>query len=829
MEWNVLFELELKCSLLLLTSFLLLLLIRRLSAAQRHLVLMLAVWGGLLIPVAHFLLPHWETALLTPFTSKGINAISIQQMKIPEESAPPFSPNGSIDPADTDSLTEPACSTSTVSPQLAVAPELPARISPSQIAGWIGLGGMACITLSLLIANLSAQSIVRHAVPIKEDWKNTWKQIKHRVPLARNIALLESDSRLAPMALGLFRSTVVLPEEAHTWSEQKRSAVLMHELAHIKRKDCLTHLLCGAVLALHWFNPLFWIAIRRLRLEREHACDDYVLTNGAEAADYADQLLELARIQSGVPLLSTAITMARRNALEGRLLAILDSGRRRSALGLGAISFALLLTAGVALPLASATGQKEDALLQNPIITVTTLSEAVNEPIADVAEEVNSTALTNLLLAANEITTEAREIPEEQFIPAAAPSEFVEAPETNCVEIVECTPNASLFLDEWIELDADDSAALHLWVEENGQALLQGGDVRKRMQWTLNYDELVLTTGDGMRTADISPDDLLIYRKGGKEMMRFRRSSSSIEVAQTEPIEFIPDAAEQIQVELVSAPVIAPIDPYLQQLEARLRIAGKVIDINERDAVFTGIAVDAARFGMIDMTLTTLGRIVFPQTRDKAASQCADQFILLDMTAEAERVANAIVFYNTKKEVLLRIAKGRSAVSDRTDRRRPSRMQRSEYSRQLEARLNMAVKVISITDRDEILTGIAVDAARYQFIDLVLQALDKITFPKTRDEAAAQSAKQFVQMGMAIEAERIAEKITFYNTKKEVMEMIARGPIVQEAPQSHSRSDSAENNQIRLHIPENIPDQAIKQVDQALNQIDQAMKSMGPF
>ena len=62
-------------------------------------------------------------------------------------------------------------------------------------------------------------------------------------------------------------------------------AVLLHELAHLRRRDPLWQLVAHCGLALHWFNPLAWFAVRRLRIEQERACDDFVLRAGIRASE----------------------------------------------------------------------------------------------------------------------------------------------------------------------------------------------------------------------------------------------------------------------------------------------------------------------------------------------------------------------------------------------------------------------------------------------------------------------------------------------------------------------------------------------------------------
>jgi hypothetical protein len=147
-----------------------------------------------------------------------------------------------------------------------------------------------------------------------------------------------------PQTWGTLRPAVLLPADVNDWSIQRRRVVLMHELAHVKRKDCLTQVMAQTACSFYWFNPLVWMAARRLRMEREVACDDQVLEKGTRASDYADLLLDIARtLHSGRCSSLTAVAMARQSQLEGRLLAILNPSLNRK--GLNRIKASLLVFA----------------------------------------------------------------------------------------------------------------------------------------------------------------------------------------------------------------------------------------------------------------------------------------------------------------------------------------------------------------------------------------------------------------------------------------------------------------------------------------------------
>lgn len=103
-----------------------------------------------------------------------------------------------------------------------------------------------------------------------------------------------ADFRTMPAACGIWRGTVFLPKDALKWTTAQLRMVLLHELAHLKRRDpgmqALGHLAC----ALHWFNPLVWMLHRTWLREREMATDALVLSTGVAPRGYAMHLVDIA-------------------------------------------------------------------------------------------------------------------------------------------------------------------------------------------------------------------------------------------------------------------------------------------------------------------------------------------------------------------------------------------------------------------------------------------------------------------------------------------------------------------------------------------------------
>jgi beta-lactamase regulating signal transducer with metallopeptidase domain/HEAT repeat protein len=187
------------------------------------------------------------------------------------------------------------------------------------------------IASSLAYAALMVKRIVSRARPLSsEDWVTPLWEVSDRLSLEEPPRLLRSEDAKMPFACGLFNPTIVLPAECDTWSLDRRRAVLLHELAHVRRHDLVGHTLGRLACAFYWFHPLVWTAAKQLRSESERACDDLALTCGARAADYAEHLLDIVTSVRHDATPSVALAMARRKEFEGRMLAILDPELRHS-------------------------------------------------------------------------------------------------------------------------------------------------------------------------------------------------------------------------------------------------------------------------------------------------------------------------------------------------------------------------------------------------------------------------------------------------------------------------------------------------------------------
>lgn len=343
--WLPLADAILKASLMLAVAGVASSALRRRSAAVRHMVWTLALLSALALPALSIALPRWQVPLVT-LPSANVSAPAAEAPAV-ERQAPALHRDAAKSAATTSADAAPA----------ARAFSLP-RISLSTALLLVWAFGALVILGRLALGLIAVQWMARRTARVTDaPWLPLARALASDLGVSPRILFLRSDRAAMPMAWGLFLPSVLMPADADTWPEERLRIVLLHELAHVKRRDCLTHMLAQVACALYWFNPLAWMAARHVRTERERACDDLVLAAGTRGPEYADQLLEIARVMRagrfpGV-MAGASLAMAHRSQLEGRLMAILDPTVPRSGMSRLRTAAATGLFACAVMPLAS--------------------------------------------------------------------------------------------------------------------------------------------------------------------------------------------------------------------------------------------------------------------------------------------------------------------------------------------------------------------------------------------------------------------------------------------------------------------------------------------
>ncbi len=300
-------DVALRSSLILAVIFVLLFVMSRASASERHLVMLLGLLVVALIPVGLLLSPKISWKI--PFPQQA-EVMVVQKVVSPvlEEGR-----NSNV----------PLSSSA-----------IESKFSPWELLTYVnGLG-------TLLGAGMLVQIMILGRV----GW--SWWKVRRQVvqtPLSNEALdqaqtfagkkgmppIFISDQVTVPMLAGWLRPAIILPVEAHKWPAKRLSMVLCHELAHFKRGDAWILPLHWLLRILYWWHPMVWLALARLRRERENACDDLVLNQNFRATDYADLIVFTARQMRSIHWQNGALAMASPSHLGERIRAILDPSLNR--------------------------------------------------------------------------------------------------------------------------------------------------------------------------------------------------------------------------------------------------------------------------------------------------------------------------------------------------------------------------------------------------------------------------------------------------------------------------------------------------------------------
>ncbi|MBI3449866.1 MAG: hypothetical protein HY049_13240 [Acidobacteria bacterium] len=297
--------------------------LRRSSAATRHFVWTLALTGAIALTLAVPFAPRLDVA-------------------VPWLAGPP-PPAETAAPAASSSIPIAAPAPRTIPAGGPASPAAPSR-SGSLMLLW--LAGALVMAARYALGHLGLVRLRRRSTPITDpEWLARLDAARRLLGVTRDVALAASPDVGSPVTFGARRPIVLLPAESSSWGPSLATDVLLHELAHIDRQDVFVQFLSQGACALHWWNPMAWLAARGALAESERACDDRVLAAGSPPADYATHLLNVARGSRHLRLTTAvSIGMTRRSALEGRLLAVLDGASRR-----GVASRRLRIASGIAL------------------------------------------------------------------------------------------------------------------------------------------------------------------------------------------------------------------------------------------------------------------------------------------------------------------------------------------------------------------------------------------------------------------------------------------------------------------------------------------------
>lgn len=326
------------------------------SASVRHLLWLVTLISLLLLPALCTWLPRWDARVLpTAFDRKSAQVPSTMTSAVPPQTPVPYAATSETGAATPERATPLPPSPSPLCAVPSYSPPKPTLMEWVMMVWLIG----SCATLGrTAVGLLGAARLLRRcnavtAGPLIEAADEAGRRLSIRRPIAVQVGSSAAPITI-PMTFGLLPPIVLLPECAASWPVERLRVVMLHEIAHVKRRDWLTTMLAEVACALYWFHPFVWLAAYHLRAESEQACDDLVLTSGVQAVDYADHLLEVVRGLKGQrgPM-PAVVTMAQDRDLTGRLKTILAESKNRSVATKRGLALAMIAALVMVMPLAA--------------------------------------------------------------------------------------------------------------------------------------------------------------------------------------------------------------------------------------------------------------------------------------------------------------------------------------------------------------------------------------------------------------------------------------------------------------------------------------------
>ncbi|WP_311269109.1 M56 family metallopeptidase [Sphingobium sp. WCS2017Hpa-17] len=197
----------------------------------------------------------------------------------------------------------------------------------------------------------------------------------------RRIRLISSPHASGPLAFGVLRPYIVLPADfALRYDAQEQDMAIAHERAHHERRDLAANMIALLLLAVHWCNPVAWIAYRAYRADQETACDARVLSlyGRDQAHAYGRAILKAA----GGRQFAGACHLTRITTLKGRLkmLSNHDISLQRISWGMAAV--AIVTATGLALTASGSRAAQQMAAITDKVESAdfAKLSNLVSQP-----------------------------------------------------------------------------------------------------------------------------------------------------------------------------------------------------------------------------------------------------------------------------------------------------------------------------------------------------------------------------------------------------------------------------------------------------------------
>jgi len=298
-----------------------------------------------------------------------------------------------------------------------------------------------CLRCTVMARDLYTLHRIRNhkVAAVPESWKQTLQHLSNRIFLGASIAMKESQIVTQPMVIGFIKPVILVPVGLlMQLPPDETEAILLHELAHIKRRDYLVNLLQSFAETLFFFNPaLLWLSAR-IRTEREHCCDDIAIAATGNKTGFAKALVSFNEIYAQRYALAFG---GRKYGMLERVQRIIYGDNLKFS-GMEKFAFVLCIATGLvmlsfntpAAPATSATPVLAPASVTAPAFNPETIGAKTERTIVAAKEKAvaisKNTAARKPVPSTRIVAVETIDVPSEAItldtIPANASKEFIE-------------------------------------------------------------------------------------------------------------------------------------------------------------------------------------------------------------------------------------------------------------------------------------------------------------------------------------------------------------------------------------------------------------------
>lgn len=179
--------------------------------------------------------------------------------------------------------------------------------------------------------------------PVPESWKNRIDQLCQKMKINKTVRLLQSSVVKIPIVIGYFKPVILLPVTVLTGMPSDQiETILIHELAHISRRDYLVNILQSIMEILYFFHPAIWWISRIICVEREHCCDDIVVQLSRNSLNYVKALVDI-ETAGMTPVRSAVALISKKNILLNRIKRITQQPMSSAKFSTGFLSTLLIM------------------------------------------------------------------------------------------------------------------------------------------------------------------------------------------------------------------------------------------------------------------------------------------------------------------------------------------------------------------------------------------------------------------------------------------------------------------------------------------------------